>query len=492
MKAGDAGAVLSDRPARSTTDGRSGSLRACAWPAASVIKPGMLTTVQDAGRWGYQARGVPVAGPMDPVSHRLANAAGRQRSRRGAARDHAASARSSSSRTSGWSAITGADFELSLDGRQRAVARAVHRLRPDRGCDSARGDSARARILPCRGGIAVPADARQPLHASGQRHGRRRRPRAGRRRPLAAGRSVVARCARARAARRRSRRCRIGTRRSACCRDRRWTTSRRTRSTSCNRRRIVVAGNSDRMGFRLRGSAADTRARRRHHLRRDAARRAAGASFGPADPVDGGSSDHRRLSEDRDGHRRRHGGGRAAGAGRHHHVRRLHAARRDDGAHRAGARADGGRRSATREPISRPRMRAAFGADRVRSERAARAAHDVSRRRSGGVADRNAEQRRDRDGAVDRTRRRRAGDDARRRIERAGGRRRRAWPGDPAARRRRASDRRRTRSSGRGGDDQRPRPLDDQSRPRRARGLGRHAGNRRRRDLRQRALRRTV
>ncbi|MGH9144207.1 MAG: biotin-dependent carboxyltransferase family protein [Vicinamibacterales bacterium] len=40
----------------------------------AVIKPGMLTTVQDAGRWGYQARGVPVAGPMDPVSHRLANA----------------------------------------------------------------------------------------------------------------------------------------------------------------------------------------------------------------------------------------------------------------------------------------------------------------------------------------------------------------------------------------------------------------------------------
>jgi len=39
-----------------------------------VIKPGMLTTVQDAGRWGFQPRGVPVAGPMDPISHRLANA----------------------------------------------------------------------------------------------------------------------------------------------------------------------------------------------------------------------------------------------------------------------------------------------------------------------------------------------------------------------------------------------------------------------------------
>jgi antagonist of KipI len=42
--------------------------------AIVVVKPGMLTTVQDAGRWGFQSRGVPVAGPMDPVSFRLANA----------------------------------------------------------------------------------------------------------------------------------------------------------------------------------------------------------------------------------------------------------------------------------------------------------------------------------------------------------------------------------------------------------------------------------
>ncbi len=39
-----------------------------------VLKPGMLTTIQDRGRWGLQARGVPVAGPMDPCSHRVANA----------------------------------------------------------------------------------------------------------------------------------------------------------------------------------------------------------------------------------------------------------------------------------------------------------------------------------------------------------------------------------------------------------------------------------
>jgi antagonist of KipI len=39
-----------------------------------VLRPGLLTTVQDTGRWGLQARGVPPAGPMDPWSHRLANA----------------------------------------------------------------------------------------------------------------------------------------------------------------------------------------------------------------------------------------------------------------------------------------------------------------------------------------------------------------------------------------------------------------------------------
>ena len=38
-----------------------------------VVEPGLLTTVQDRGRWGHQALGVPVAGPMDEVSHQLAN-----------------------------------------------------------------------------------------------------------------------------------------------------------------------------------------------------------------------------------------------------------------------------------------------------------------------------------------------------------------------------------------------------------------------------------
>ena len=42
-------------------------------PDVTVLTPGLLTTVQDTGRWGHQHLGVPPAGPMDPSSHRFAN-----------------------------------------------------------------------------------------------------------------------------------------------------------------------------------------------------------------------------------------------------------------------------------------------------------------------------------------------------------------------------------------------------------------------------------
>lgn len=43
-------------------------------PLLEVVKPGFLTTVQDDGRRGYLARGLPAAGALDPYSHRLGNA----------------------------------------------------------------------------------------------------------------------------------------------------------------------------------------------------------------------------------------------------------------------------------------------------------------------------------------------------------------------------------------------------------------------------------
>jgi antagonist of KipI len=42
-------------------------------PFIQVVRPGLLTTIQDLGRWGLQTYGVPVAGPMDTRAHRLAN-----------------------------------------------------------------------------------------------------------------------------------------------------------------------------------------------------------------------------------------------------------------------------------------------------------------------------------------------------------------------------------------------------------------------------------
>ncbi|MEZ0093340.1 biotin-dependent carboxyltransferase family protein [Streptacidiphilus sp. EB129] len=41
--------------------------------AVEVVRPGPLTTVQDAGRVGVAALGVPRAGALDPEAHRLAN-----------------------------------------------------------------------------------------------------------------------------------------------------------------------------------------------------------------------------------------------------------------------------------------------------------------------------------------------------------------------------------------------------------------------------------
>jgi biotin-dependent carboxylase-like uncharacterized protein len=43
-------------------------------PALAVVAPGLHTTVQDLGRWGHQAIGVPVSGALDGAGLRLANA----------------------------------------------------------------------------------------------------------------------------------------------------------------------------------------------------------------------------------------------------------------------------------------------------------------------------------------------------------------------------------------------------------------------------------
>jgi antagonist of KipI len=122
--------------------------------SVTVVRPGMLTTVQDLGRWGHQHAGVPVAGPMDAYSHRRAN-------RLAGNHDGAAALEITligpelefdSEITC---AIAGAQFAITLNGRPldasgAFVAPAGSRLR-----FGARRSGARA-TLAVRGGLDVP------------------------------------------------------------------------------------------------------------------------------------------------------------------------------------------------------------------------------------------------------------------------------------------------------------------------------------------------
>ena len=53
---------------------RPGAQSVTAARSMSIIDAGLLTTVQDGGRWGHQSSGVPVCGAMDWIAYRTANA----------------------------------------------------------------------------------------------------------------------------------------------------------------------------------------------------------------------------------------------------------------------------------------------------------------------------------------------------------------------------------------------------------------------------------
>ena len=216
-----------------------------------VIKPGMLTTVQDRGRWGFQARGVPVAGPMDPVSHRLANALVGNDRDAGDARGHAARP---GARVRRRAAGRGGRRGVRADARRPAgaVEHAVHR----------RGRVAAA--------VRRAAARRARLPRRRRRHRRRRRCSAAARRTWSArwAASTAARCAPATAAARRraARRAAARRRRSAAIvplpdRHARVRVLPGPQADYFARDALdvlqsapyTIAPNSDRMGFRLEG-----------------------------------------------------------------------------------------------------------------------------------------------------------------------------------------------------------------------------------------------
>jgi len=71
-----AGLLREARPTALQREAGLAAPRGEAGPAAhlTVVRPGLLTTVQDCGRWGHQAEGVPVAGALDVDAARRANA----------------------------------------------------------------------------------------------------------------------------------------------------------------------------------------------------------------------------------------------------------------------------------------------------------------------------------------------------------------------------------------------------------------------------------
>ena len=120
----------------------------------TVIRPGMLTTVQDAGRFGFQHLGVPAAGPMDWWSHEAANrltgndfgAAALEITLIGPELELTASA---------IAAVVGANFELTVSGRPVPSNEAFLVEAGERLAFGTRRSGARA-YLAFAGGIGVP------------------------------------------------------------------------------------------------------------------------------------------------------------------------------------------------------------------------------------------------------------------------------------------------------------------------------------------------
>jgi antagonist of KipI len=127
--------------------------------ALTIVKPGMLTTVQDLGRWGFQASGVPVAGPMDALSHRLANRAVGNNDAE-ATLEVTLIGPEVVFEEEAIAAVCGARFALTLDDHPVEIGRAFEARAGSRLRFDARSSGARA-YLAVAGGLAV-----QPVFGS--------------------------------------------------------------------------------------------------------------------------------------------------------------------------------------------------------------------------------------------------------------------------------------------------------------------------------------
>ena len=81
-----------------------------------ILDPGLLTTVQDRGRYGYQRYGVPVSGAMDQFALRMANLMVGN-GQNAAALETTVQGPKIEFHTSTWIAVTGADISPEVDGQ---------------------------------------------------------------------------------------------------------------------------------------------------------------------------------------------------------------------------------------------------------------------------------------------------------------------------------------------------------------------------------------
>ncbi len=278
----------------------------------TVVKPGLLTTIQDLGRWGHQTLGVPVSGPMDEVSYRLANLiVGNPSS--AAALEATVLGPELRIETEAIMAVTGADLGATVDGSPIPLNGAI--LCPAGSvmrCGERR-NGARAYVA-FDGGIGTPPVlGSRATHAVGELGGIGGRPlKAGDLIPLQS-RSPASPRAKPRAAGPAA----MGGARLRVLLGPQDEFFAPAAVETLQRTRFTITAESDRMGYRLaRPRARRARVAAGNDLRRDVHRRHPGAAVGRPDPADGRSPDDRRLPADRDRHYRRPAACRPAGAGR--------------------------------------------------------------------------------------------------------------------------------------------------------------------------------
>ena len=120
----------------------------------SVLKPGMLSTLQDSGRHGFQHFGVSLSGAMDAQSHRLANLLAGNKSDEATLEITLRGPRLRFERDA-LIALCGADFAAAIDGTRVAQARPL-RVRAGATLDLGTALTGCRAYLAVHGGFAVP------------------------------------------------------------------------------------------------------------------------------------------------------------------------------------------------------------------------------------------------------------------------------------------------------------------------------------------------